>query len=378
MNVLSQSSADRGLVDAIYDAGLSVDCWQGVVNALAQQFPGSKVVLFSEDVQGRTGMAFVNCGLSDSVVAKYAARLSGINPWVPVAARLPAHVPHVADDVLPSSSFANTEFYAEYISAQEGVESATWIKLYDDESRFAALYVHYPRSAADNYNKAVPILLRELTPLFRHAIELNQRISRRPSEALRSIIDATRAATFVIGADGAVWLCNRAAELALDSGRLVSIDDSGCLVLSDPEPQSRLQALRAQWCRRLAVTDNLVSVKRPDGTADVWTFTPFCGARHAHTAWLDSAAPLLLVSHERRERGTVINIEKLSKVYKLTPAEARLAGHIASGRALREASAEYKIAIGTARNQLKSVFNKVGVHRQNELVALIAEKFSEF
>ena len=56
---------------------------------------------------------------------------------------------------------------------------------------------------------------------------------------------------------------------------------------------------------------------------------------------------------------------------------ARLASRLVAGEAIEGASQALGIAAGTARNQLKSIFNKTGARRQPELVALRAALFSQ-
>ncbi len=56
----------------------------------------------------------------------------------------------------------------------------------------------------------------------------------------------------------------------------------------------------------------------------------------------------------------------------MTTAEARLAARLAAGEPLEFATEQIGIAIGTGRNQLKSIFMKAGVKRQSELVAVLA------
>jgi DNA-binding CsgD family transcriptional regulator len=59
-------------------------------------------------------------------------------------------------------------------------------------------------------------------------------------------------------------------------------------------------------------------------------------------------------------------------VYGLSEAEARLAAQLTSGEKLETATERIGIAKETGRSQLKSVFAKLGVHRQAELVAVLA------
>jgi DNA-binding CsgD family transcriptional regulator len=58
-------------------------------------------------------------------------------------------------------------------------------------------------------------------------------------------------------------------------------------------------------------------------------------------------------------------------LYDLTDTEARLASAIGAGHSLESAAASLKMQIGTAQSHLKSVFPKVGVNRQQDLVRLL-------
>ena len=62
----------------------------------------------------------------------------------------------------------------------------------------------------------------------------------------------------------------------------------------------------------------------------------------------------------------------LRDLFGLTPAEARLAAVLAGGETLVNAARLIGIAHNTAKVQLRSVFAKTGVHRQAQLVSLIA------
>lgn len=61
----------------------------------------------------------------------------------------------------------------------------------------------------------------------------------------------------------------------------------------------------------------------------------------------------------------------LCGLFDLTPAEARLAGALATGLSLKEAAAQAGIGFGTARNYLIRIFRKTGAHHQSQLVALL-------
>jgi DNA-binding CsgD family transcriptional regulator len=62
----------------------------------------------------------------------------------------------------------------------------------------------------------------------------------------------------------------------------------------------------------------------------------------------------------------------LRECFGLSAAEARLAIGLATGESLQALAEQLKISKQTARHELKSVFAKLNVHRQSELVALLS------
>ena len=64
--------------------------------------------------------------------------------------------------------------------------------------------------------------------------------------------------------------------------------------------------------------------------------------------------------------------EVLKSAFRLTEAEARLAARIASGETLEQVMDSLAIAKETGRSRLKSIFAKLGVNRQAELVVVLS------
>lgn len=87
--------------------------------------------------------------------------------------------------------------------------------------------------------------------------------------------------------------------------------------------------------------------------------SPFLGARFI----------LILRDMEATRRPP---LEVIAETFSLSPAEAKVASMIAAGSSPEEIADELMLSRETVRNQIKTVFGKTGVHRQNELAALIA------
>jgi DNA-binding CsgD family transcriptional regulator len=67
-----------------------------------------------------------------------------------------------------------------------------------------------------------------------------------------------------------------------------------------------------------------------------------------------------------------LNRSALERIYKLTPAEAKLAVLLGSGATITEAAEAHRVSVATVRTQLRSIFDKTHTRRQAELVILIA------
>lgn len=57
----------------------------------------------------------------------------------------------------------------------------------------------------------------------------------------------------------------------------------------------------------------------------------------------------------------------------LTPAEIRLAARLRDGKTLKDAADELDVSINTVRNQLRAIFDKMGLKRQSDLVRALSE-----
>lgn len=63
----------------------------------------------------------------------------------------------------------------------------------------------------------------------------------------------------------------------------------------------------------------------------------------------------------------------LRESFGLTAAEARLARKLRDGRSLQEAADELNVSVNTLRNQLRAIFDKMGLKRQSDLVRALTE-----
>ena len=85
-----------------------------------------------------------------------------------------------------------------------------------------------------------------------------------------------------------------------------------------------------------------------------------------------AAAVAVVIEPSRRPAGTSALAPALRDALGLTAREAQIAALLAQGLSLKETAERLRMEVGTARNHLKSVFDKSGVRRQGELIALLS------
>jgi len=86
----------------------------------------------------------------------------------------------------------------------------------------------------------------------------------------------------------------------------------------------------------------------------------------------DRDSPIFLLSiRELFKAADTWRMRQLMRFFGLTQAEEKLAAHLACGGRLNDAARMFSLSRHTVRNQLRSIFEKVGVHRQADLTLLM-------
>jgi DNA-binding CsgD family transcriptional regulator len=83
--------------------------------------------------------------------------------------------------------------------------------------------------------------------------------------------------------------------------------------------------------------------------------------------------PAVLVVVSDPAAAAPIDEDALRTLYDLTPAEARTAAALLAGHSIHSAAQLLGVAGETLRSHLKSIFRKVGVSRQQDLIRILAE-----
>ena len=84
----------------------------------------------------------------------------------------------------------------------------------------------------------------------------------------------------------------------------------------------------------------------------------------------------MLFVDDPNDAGSTAPKDLYTRAFRLTPAEARLAVHLASGASLTKTADEFGVTYNTVRAQLRAIFDKTETHRQSDLVRLLQRSSS--
>ena len=184
-----------------------------------------------------------------------------------------------------------------------------------------------------------------------------------------AMIEALPQAIFALDGKGRLIFANGAGQSLLAKADGI-VDAGGHLTISCAAEQKAVDDLIRRASNPLGqVSSGWTRVSKPSGGLPLAVFvSPLV----VHEDSLPTAqAKLLVVAYDTAHKHPV-DLPMLKSVYGLTDAESRLSAALSQGHSLE--SAAYKMAItpATARTHLKAIFNKLGVHRQQDLTRLLA------
>jgi DNA-binding CsgD family transcriptional regulator len=207
--------------------------------------------------------------------------------------------------------------------------------------------------------------LAELSRRLAGATALANAFGRARMESALAAFDVSRTAAAAIDRSGEVLRLNHSAECLLGPDlqvirkRLVSVARDATATLD--------RALHALvWAKGHALHAPVVLPRRVGRPIIAYP------SRVPAEALFGLAACVGFVVLVDSEASLSADGNALVSAFGLTPAEARLAVRFLAKGSLEEAAGDLGVSIDTARNQLKSVYQKTGVRRHGEIIALLS------
>ena len=220
--------------------------------------------------------------------------------------------------------------------------------------------------------------VQQLTPHLGRALDATLKLGRLAdgTRQLARVLQLMPNPALLLDAKGRIALANPPAESLLRANDGLALDRDGGLRLAAALPAENAALSRA-LTQALAVASGTgtelggpVRLSRPSGAAPLLVLpVPLPPPAFALWELLEPARLLvLIVDPSAQSRATAAAIQT---TFGLTPAEARVAVLIGSGRSGPETAAMLGISASTVKTHLKRCFEKTGVHSQVGLARIL-------
>lgn len=359
----------EAIVEDALDAVGDEAGWRAGLTRLRRCFGASAAAYIAHDVATGRGRWCVSDGFDPGLSRLYADRWAAQNPWLVDPTRYRSGQVTTSEALVPSHVLVRTAFYADYLRPLGCFHRLAGTVLRAGQ-RIVYLTLHRPPGRPDFTSEDVRAL-EWLLPRLGRALALHRELLRRctGTEAFRALFDQVPHALFLLDSALRPVTVNAAGLALTEEGSSLRLA-GGRLAAERPDDDEALRrAVRAALVAEGGeVGARELAISRADRLRPVLLRLSRLGPRDG---FADAPDDLVLVLAIDPEGPAAEPALLAARLWRLTPAEARLCCLLARGLRPGEAARALGVSPHTVHTQLRQIFAKSGVNRQAELLRLL-------
>ncbi len=295
---------------------------------------------------------------------RHFAELMPTDPRMSILQQYPSR-PMSCRLAIPEAELHGSQIYKDMLRRAD-VEYSLVTSIAEEDGSLIILGVFRGRQSS-HYTHDDVATFGELIPHLKQAITVSEQLAgvRFNADSALGALDSLGVGVFLVARDGRLIHGNSAGLAIAERRDAISLDAGYVHLSGSGSDQALARALAACFDDAGGSVAALV-VQRPSGAAPIRITVSRLTDR---VSGGPRQAAVLLFSLPEAPMETRVDL--LRRLFGLTPAEARLCELLAHGQSLRDASGQLGMAISTARTHLKSIFSKLRVRRQAELIAKV-------
>ena len=348
--------------------------WGEVVDRVRTLLRGRAATLARHDFFNGRGQQLFGSPPNPALWTAYAREHAVGDPWFMSSMDFRAGRVMTGDELLAHSDLIRTDFYQRFLKPHRLAHWLCGVAARSDQIiHYLAVYRSRSQPAFSEEDKRLgKLILDHLTiSLQNHWVLLSERST---NTILGDVANHLAQAVFIVDPEGVVLLGNTGSEDFLNRCETLDIVDSRLTAKSQRENNVLSLAIAEVATRKTTgntggatvVTINGASPARPIMISMRPAGKFFCSRAREYR---DAA----IVSAKDPEKFEHSQVCAFSKLYQLTPAQARLTGLILSGHTRADAARRLQVSENTVRSHLKQIFLKTDTHGQMDLVQLHAK-----
>lgn len=259
-------------------------------------------------------------------------------------------------------------FYERLKQARLG--HAISLEIKSPNNQYITLIAHRKHGDKRGFSRFFDDCFQQLAPHILQSVALSEKLNTLSLKhaRMRQVTDHINAGMMLLTLNGKVYWSNQCAMDMVQRSEHIGLSNDK-LTLTHSADQQVFNAMLAEALSQVELSPRLMA------TIGQYRFNPLqllvtCVDVPVHDMGRPSET-MIAVFFSENDHGFTHWDEEVSQLYGLTPAESRLAVAIANGLSLEEYAREKGVSVGTVRIQLKSIFSKMNITRQQELVRVL-------
>lgn len=358
------------LVSAIYDCAIEPELWPHALGMIAQNYSGAYAGIHTlrmrPAVQNMIGHHSWHDHAMMARILEYWSEMPGSDDMTSA----PLDTPYVGMRLLPVGKFSRTRLFREWVEPQ-GLHDGSMTKIGHADNRLMLFSFVTFRSHGDITDGQIAAI-SDLAPHLRRAAMIADTIEQQRVmlAAHTDALDRLACGVLLTDENRRVFHANRSAAAMLDQGAVVRVRFDRLVAAQPARDRALGDALTKAHRGDAEVRLHGIGIPmhKSDGAPAACYVLPLNQSDARHVPGGPTVAVFLSVSGD----SFPIVDAMLSTLYGLTAAEARVASEIGKGGTLRDIGQRMHVSENTLKTHLKRIFDKTGVHRQSDLVSLVA------
>tara|TARA_R110002167_G_scaffold159962_3_gene355722 strand:- start:4859 stop:6061 length:1203 start_codon:yes stop_codon:yes gene_type:complete len=360
------------LIETIYQTTTDESLWTEVLQTLTDYFNSTQLGFFSQG-KNNTPSRFNMTGIDDAYIQSYDAYYSQLNPWFSIPGFM--HPGKILSDrsleqfYQHKGAFTHTEIYNDWYGPQDSRHAigGTIIDNAGGILNFTSLRPKQAGYFSDTEISDFKIISRHVL----RAIEIGDKFTllSKHQEASDTLLDKLKVGICFVDRNLNIEFKNTHAARLLDE-RDCLFEKNGTLVYRQNSIYEKLEVLVLKAIH-FNKTFNLL-VKRRQKPPVTLTLMPISTNQRIFA--LPSDQVLILMTSADNEH--LSDVELIKMRWQLTNVEAEFARHLLTGKNCVQIAEEMKLTKNTAQWYAKQLINKLGVHRQAEVIVKMLSDLS--
>lgn len=358
-------------VGEIYEASYRPEHWDHVIEQLCCSFLQAKSgAIFVEDRINNTRSMIGAYGLPAAVRASYRFGMAKYDHTFQLQAKMP--VGEASQITHAEAVRQEHPFYYRLILKPNDIGYISAINIYNDAEWHVGIGLHRSFSAPA-FSEQDCLVLKKLYPHFNRALRIHREFHRlrTQQQTLHEALTRFMIGLVILGPDGRVSYLNPVAERLITHHPGLKIVN-GKPSAHYPEENHRLQALISKQLQvdtsGVGNRTEAIGVHHPDREMNMnILISPLKSGDQ-----LGSTQPGSLALYLSDPDSTLnLPASALQSLYSMTPREADVAISLANGLSPSQISTQHGVSVDTVRSHLKSVYSKMGVNKQQDVIRVL-------